>query len=427
MRTRERLWLCAIALSLVLLQQALGAGLSEIFAEGVPGFGTEPGVTVQSRIRPDAEAPPLREGPLQAIPRLEESVGYDDNVLNGASRKGSWLIGTKPSLLLGSSWTRDAFGAYFAAGDTRYLAQPRQSRTDGSAAVGGTLEIGQDKLTIGVAHLSQHEDRSDLNALASDRPVVFRVDDARVSYTMNFGRWSLMPEANVSAWHYGDTTILGQYARQAYRDRTMLRGGATLRYEFAPLRNLVLATRALGQQYTSPLPGQPTLNSSGYQALLGLDYDDDTLWRARVLVGGETRQFAAPVYRPHTAVIAEGELTWNPTGMTTIRGTLTRTIEDAAQEGVSGFAYTAGKLAIDHELFRSVLLNASAGLRHAAFLQGGVQIGETAGLGVSWLFNRSARVSATYDLNTARGAGPLNTGATGYARDLALLTVRLGL
>ncbi len=427
MRTRERLWLCAIALSLVLLQQALGAGLSEIFAEGVPGFGTEPGVTVQSRVRPDAEAPPLREGPLQAIPRLEESIGYDDNVLNGASRKGSWLIGTRPSLLLGSNWTRDAFGAYFAAGDTRYLGQPRQNRTDGSAAVGGTLDIGEDKLTIGVAHLSQHEDRSDLNALASDRPVVFRVDDARVSYTMNFGRWSLMPEANVSSWHYGDTTILGQYARQAYRDRTMLRGGATLRYEFAPLRNLVLVTRAIGQQYTSPLPSQPSLNSSGYQALMGLDYDDDTLWRARVLVGGETRQFAAPVYRPRTAAIAEGELTWNPTGMTTLHANLTRGIEDAAQEGVSGFTYTEGKIRIEHELWRDVLLNASAGLRHAAYLQGGDQSGAMAGAGVTWLVNRYARVSATYNLNTTHGAGPLNSASTGFARDIALMTLRLGL
>jgi hypothetical protein len=94
---------------------------------------------------------------------------------------------------------------------------------------------------------------------------------------------------------------------------------------------------------------------------------------------------------------------------------------------VSGFTYTAGKLGIDHELLRDVLVNASVGLRHAAFLQGGQQAGESAGVGVAWLFNRFARVSATYDLNAVHGAGPLNTAATGYARDLALVTLRLGL
>lgn len=427
MGTRERLWIFATALILLLLQQALGAGLSEIFAEGVPGFGTAPGVTVRSRARPDSETAPIHTGAFLVEPRLEATIGYDDNVLSGPDRRGSWLAGTAGSLLIGSGWSRDAFGAYFSAADTRYFGQPQQSRTDGSASVGGAIDIGRDRLTVGLAHLSQHEDRSNLNALTSDRPVAYRVDDARLSYTTRFDRLTVVPEAEISSWHYGDTTVLGQFARQGYRDRTMLRGGTTFRYEWAPLRNLVFVTRALSQRYDKPLPGQSSLNSSGYQALLGVDYDEDTVWRVRLLVGGETRQFQAPRYRSHTAMIAEGELTWNPTGMTTVRGILTRTIEDAAQEGVSGFTYTAGKLGIDHELMRDVLIAASVGLRHAAYLQGGQQAGESAGVGVTWLFNRYARVSATYDLNTVHGAGPLNTAATGYARDVALVTVRLGL
>ena len=427
MGTRERLWIVATTLILLLLQQALGAGLSEIFAEGVPGFGTAPGVTVQSRARPDSETAPVHAGALQVKPRLDEAVGYDNNVLGGPNRRGSWMVSTGGSLLIGSDWSRDAFGAYFSAADTRYLGQPKQSRSDGTVSLGGAIDIGRDRLTFGLAHLSQHEDRSDLNALASDRPVAFRVDDARLSYAASFDRLTVVPEAEISSWRYGDTTVLGQFARQGYRDRTMLRGGATVRYEWAPLRNLVFVTRALSQRYDTSLPGQPALNSTGYQALFGVDYDEDTVWRTRLLVGGETRQFQAPRYRTHSAMIAEGELTWNPTGMTTVRGILTRTIEDAAQEGVSGFTYTAGKLGIDHELMRDILLAASVGLRHAAFLQGGQQSGQSAGVGVTWLFNRYARISATYDLNVVHGSGPLNTAATGYSREVALIKMRLGL
>ena len=427
MGTRERLWIFATALILLLLRQALGAGLSEIFADGVPGYGTAPGVTVQSRIHPDAEPPPYRVDGFLVKPRVEESVGYDNNVLSGLNRRGSWLAGTSGSLLIGSGWSRDAFGVFLSAADTRYLGQPLQSRTDGTASVGGSIDIGRNRLTLGLAHLSQHEDRSDLNALASDRPVGFQVDDARLSYAAVFDRLTVTPEAEISAWHYSDTTVLGQFARQAYRDREMLRGGTTIRYEVAPLRNVVFVARALSQHYLDPQPGQPSLNSTGYQALLGLDYDDDTVWRARILAGGETRQFAAPRYRVHTAFIAEGELTWNPTGMTTVHANLTRSMEDAAQEGVSGFTYTEGKIGIDHELMRNVLVNASAGLRQAAFLQGGQQSGASAAAGVTWLFNRYAQVSATYNLNTTHGTGLRNGAATGFARDVALLTVRLGL
>ena len=427
MAAREQFWIFTTAALLLLLQGAMAAGLSEIFAEGVPGYATQPGVTVLSRARPNTEPDPVHANGFLVVPRWEESLGYDSNVFSGPSRRGSWLIGSRPSLQVGSGWSRDAFGAYVSATDTRYLGQPRQSRTDGTVSIGGALDIGRDRLTLGLAHLSLHEDRSDLSALASDRPVAFRLDDARVSYAANFGRWTLTPEAGISAWHYGDTTVLGQPIRQSYRDRTMLRGGATLRYELAPLRNLVFVTRALSQRYTEPVPGQASLNSSGYQGLMGFDYDDDTVWRARLLVGGETRQFAAPAYRSRNAVISEGELTWNPSGMTTVRGTLTRTIEDAAQEGVSGFTYTAGRLGIDHELYRDLLVSAAGGLRHAAFAQGGQQTGQSAGLGLTWLYNRSARISATYDLNRVRGGGPLANASSGYAREVAMLTVRLGL
>ena len=60
--------------------------------------------------------------------------------------------------------------------------------------------------------------------------------------------------------------------------------------------------------------------------------ETDAVWQYRVLVGWETRAFAASQYSTHQATIAEAAVTWNPSGMTT----LTRGIEDAAQEGIAG-------------------------------------------------------------------------------------------
>lgn len=427
MAYRHWLWLFATILIPLIPRPTTAVGLAGLFAEGVPGYRTEPGVTVASRLRPDADTTPIHAGGLLVTPRFEAAIGYDDNVLSGPTRRGSGLATSSGSLTIGSGWSRDAIGVFLSATNTQYFSQPAQDRTDGSAAAGGTLDFGRDKLTVAAAHVAGHEDRSDLTALASDRPVGYRLDDVRLSYTAAFDRLTIVPDVALSTWHYGDTTVLGQFARQAYRNRSMLNGGAAFRYEWAPLRRFVFVTRALTQHYASSQPGQPTLNSTGYQALLGVDYDDDSVWRLRLLVGGESRQFAAPQYRMHTAVVAEGELTWNPSGMTTIHATVTRTIEDAAQEGVSGFAYTAGKLSVDHELCRDVLFDASFGVRHAAFLQGGNQSGVGAGVGIVWLFNRHARLSATYTLNTVHGTGSLHAAAAGYARDVAMMTVRLGL
>ena len=100
---------------------------------------------------------------------------------------------------------------------------------------------------------------------------------------------------------------------------------------------------------------------------------------------GECRAFAAAADLPEGVrrraraifrLIAEAEAAWTPTGMTTLRGTATRSVEDAGQEGIAGFTYTAGRLTLDHEYLRNVVLSAAVGLQRAEFLNGGgTQIG----------------------------------------------------
>ena len=418
--------LAVLAVAICAVGQAGAALLSALFPEGVPGFDAAPGVTVLSRARPAFDPLGLRAGAFTLWPELSESIGYDDNVLAGTRHRPSWTIATQPSLRLNSDWSRNSFAAYVSGSDTSYPELPAQGRTDVTASAGGTIDIGQDRLTLGAAHVVQHESRSQLDAVASDRPIAVTVDDARAAYAVASGRWTVTPAVEASTWRYGNTTILGMPASQAYRDRDVVAGGTTVRYDWGPLRSLLLVMRATGQRYTDQPRGQLSEDSIGYQAMVGFDYDADAVWRYRVLLGGETRQFAA--FHPHTDLIAEAEATWSPSGLTTVRGTLTRSIEDAAQQGVSGFTYTAARFTIDHEYLRNVLLSASAGLQRADFLQGGgSQNGYLAGAGVTWLLNRSVRLSATYNLTGVAGA---HTGATivsgDFTRQLTLLTLRLG-
>ena len=231
--------------------------LDTLFPPGVPGYGDDPGVTVLSRLRPDTQPQGIRTGTFILHPAWEQSIGYDSNVLGGPAPVGSWVVGTRPSLLLSCGWSRDAIGAYVAVDDRRDLDAPAQSRTDGTASLGGSLDIGHDRLTLAAADIDSHEDRTALDALPTDQPVPFQVDDLRAAYAWSVGRWTVTPNLEASSWHYGATTILGAPASQAYRDRTVLQGGATLGYELAPQRTLVVVTRAIGQDYPHPQPGQP--------------------------------------------------------------------------------------------------------------------------------------------------------------------------
>jgi hypothetical protein len=418
----------AIALVVCLAGRAVAALMTALFPDGVPGYDAGDGVTVETRLHPEQMPLGLREGAFKFLPRLDESFGYTSNALPGRFRHGSWQVVTAPSVTVDSDWSRDAVGAAASVQDTRYLALRGQDRTDGGVSAGGRLDIGDDKLTLAAAHVSQHEDRSALDSIASDRPIAFTLDDVRASYAITDGRWSVVPAVQVTNWTYGNTTIFGIPASQAYRDRVVVQTGVTVHYEFAPLRSVVFVARAIGQDYTRTLPGQPSPNSTAYQMLAGIDYDDDTVWRFRLLVGGEMRRFASHLYPQQNTLIAEAGVGWSPSAMTSVSATVSRETDDAAQAGVSGLVYTAARLTIDHELLRDVLFKVTAGLQRADFFQGGYQTGTTAGAGATWVMNRNARLSVTYDQTDLRGSSVPSEGlVAGYSQGLALVTLRLTL
>lgn len=402
--------------------------LSSYFPTGVPGYGNAPGVTVASRERPEFDPPGARVGSFVLHPQLEQATGYDSNVFGSSSARGSWLVGTRPSLLVNSDWSRNSLGGFVSVDDRRYLNQPRQSQTNWTASIGGSLAVGRDQLTVSVAHLSLHQARTDLDALPSDAPVAFRVDDARASYLISLGRVSVTPSLAFTTYRYDSTTILGVPTSQAYRDRNVVQGAVTTRYELSAQRNLLLVTRALGTHYVSPQAGAPTRDSTGYEMLVGFEDDADAVWRYRVLLGWQMRAFRASQYATHQAPMAEAVVIWSPSGLTTVTGTLTRSIEDAAQEGIAGYTYTSARLVVDHEYRRDLLLQVSASAQRADFLQGGGHTGGfSLGGGVTWLINRHLRLSAAYDFTDQHGnSGPgLTTG--NYTRSIGLLTLRAGM
>jgi hypothetical protein len=422
----------AILASMIGLLAAHEAGarmLDTLFPEGVPGYGAALGVTVLSRLRTETEPLGLREGPFRLDPRLETTLGYDDNVLGGTSRRGSWLVRNQASSLLRGDWNGTAIGGYAQLADTRYPNLVGQGRTDGLVALGGSQEFGRDRLTLAGSYVATHQDRTDLDAIPSDKPVGLRIADTRAEYTLRSGAFAWTPHLAYAQWRFANTTIGGVPTTQSYRDRDVLTAGLTTRYELAPLRHLVALAQMVRQTYPTPGASLPAPNSTGLRVLVGLDYADDAVWRYRLLVGVESRQFSAAAYRAHSGLTAEAEVIWTPTAMTTIRAGLLRGIEDAAQEGIAGFTHSAARLRVDHELGRDILLHATIGLRQAAFLQGGgTQWGYGFGVGATWLINRTLRLTASYDTSGVRGGGgvgvtPLNGD---YSRNISLLTLRAG-
>ena len=400
--------------------------LDALLPPGVPGYGTAPGVTVTSRLRPDTDPPGIHAGAFLLRPFLEELVGYDDNVLGGAAKQGSVVVRTQPSLLATSGWSRDAAGLYLAADDRQDLGAPAQSRTDWTVSLGGALDIGRDRLTLAAAHFDRHQDRTELDALPTRPPggVPGRRRSRQLRVVLRPLDGDAQPGGVVLAFrrHQHPGRAGRPELSRPHRAAGRRRPPATN----SPRCATCCWSPAQSASITPPRrSGQPVLDSTGAQALAGFDYDADALWRLRLLAGVEHRAFAA--FRSHTAAIAEGEVAWLPTGTTTIAVNLNRSIEDAAQEGVAGFTNTSARLTLDQEVRRNVLLHVSAGVQHADFLQGGTQQnGYAVGAGVTWLASRYVRMSATYDLTAQHGGHVAALPLSGsYTRNQAMLSLRL--
>lgn len=400
-----------------------GRGVAELlnsyFPDSVPAFdpGDEP-----------AQLPVVRDGPWMFLPALDLGAGFASNVPAAPRRRSTPQTIINPSLGVATDWPRDGFGAAASVRTTHDADAPSLDRTDVSLSAGGKIDVGANRLTLAASHEVQHEDPTQVGALAADRPIAVTIDDVRAAYTVVSGRWTLEPSMEAMAWSYGDTIMHGVLASQAYRDRVMLRGGTTLRYELAPKRDIVLAARVAAQDYMHTSAGQVRLDSVAEQLLAGIDYDAGTVWRWRVLAGAEHRQFASVVYPGRQTLIAEAAVTWTPTALTTINAVFARDTRDAAQEGVAGLTDLSARLTLDHEYARDLLVRLSVVWQQAAFFGGGAQTGTTMMTSVTKALNRQALVSFTLsqtDLRPARVPGGALAG--GYSGGAGLISIRLGM
>lgn len=407
--------------------------LDQVLSPDIAGVADEPGVTVTSRRRPDYDARGIHVGSYLFRPQFSEGFGYDDNVLGTREKRGSTVLTTRADVLATSDLPRYGVTARVTVNDFRYFDQPRQSLTNWTAALGAAYDLGRDTVSLAYSHVNQNQTPRDLNAPLLDQAIAYRVDTLRGGYRITFNRLSLRPELAVAHYDFDDGTVTGLPYRQDYRNRNTISPALTAAYELAPRRNVVVVLRNVTSRYTTRPAGFVNRDSSDNSVLTGLDYDGGGLWRYRLLAGYEVRTFSSPTLKTIQAPVAEAAVIFSPTGLTTVTGSLTRRIQDSADESTVGFTETAARLVVDHEYLRNVLLTANGQATFAEYSQGGgSQTQFFAGAGATWLVNRNVSLAATYEFTKLNSSGSVRlangfTLSSGYSENRYLLQLRLGL
>ena len=389
--------------------------LDRFIAPDIYGPGVAPEVTVLSRLRPEYDPPGIRSGEFIIRPWLVESGGYESNVLGTSAAKGSALVESNAEVSAQSDFSRNSVHAAVSVDDLRYLDLARQSYTNWQAAIGGTLDIGRDTLSLDYSHLTLNQTALDLDTPIITTPLPFTIDVARVAYRALLSRLSVTPNVSVARFSFSNGYTAGGPYQQSYRDRNVVTPGVTLGYELAPRRQLVLVVNDAVAAYDTAAPGLARRDYNDLSVLVGLDDEISGALRLRLLGGYETRQFSSAQYSTIQAPVLEASASWTPTGLTTVTATVARRIEDANAEATAGTTELSGQLRIDHEYLRNLLLYAEGGVYQDQYSQGGgSQVLWRGGAGVTHLVSRSVRIGldyAVYDRQgraggTVQGVGP---------------------
>ena len=434
-------WAAMIALAAAVggvWQPARAQLLERYLNPTAPGFDLERGAVIPQRPRTEYDPLGVRLGDVVIRSQLDESVGYDTNVLGSRPSVGSWRVGTAPSVTVNSDFGRNAFGASFGLSDQRFLDQRQENRTDWNAAVNGSLDIGRDKLSLSLSESLQHLTPTSLDSGSITVPVGFKVTDAAARYTTSLARLQFEPNLEYVGYRFDDTTLAGTNISQKVHDRDVFVGGLTTRYGNWPERNLLLVTRAIDSQYIADLGGLPRPNSIGYEALVGGNYAFSGNLQALALVGYEVRRFSNSVYRTRSSPVAQLSVIWTPTGLTTLTARGVRSIEDSLGESTTGVTVTQGNITIDHEYQRNWLLQGRGAVSNAEYGQGiGHENLFSLGAGVTYLVNRNLHVIGSYDFTVRTGTSgslsvlPFQTATSlnfgDYNRHIALVTLRFAL
>ena len=438
---RDWAWvlLCAGAvLAFAGTARAQTAASTAYFPVGTAGYDQNLGVTVLSRIRTGYEEQGTQIGSFTIRPDLDQSI-FDNTNVDGTSsgtNSGSWGSDTAGSLSAESDWSRNSLNATAGFDHEQFFDLPSQSYTNWNVGLGGGYTIGDSQLLATYSHSSYNQLGTTIGFQRSTSPSLNTTDTGELGYTFNFGRFAVTPTLDLSAYRFGQITAGGIQESQSYLNRNIIAGGVVTRYALTGGTGLLFVARGMSSDYIDPQPGQLSNNSTSALVLAGLDYQAEALWRYSLLVGVEHTSFAASQYGTYTAPIISADVVYTPTGVLTVTGSATRSIQDTNTVANDGYVLSQANLVLDYELLRNVLLEGRGGFQYASYIQGGTQSDETVGAGVTWLINQNVRLSVNDDYTNQTSPG--TTAATinsegftnlsgAYTQNVLLLTLHLGL
>ncbi|MBZ4202456.1 MAG: outer membrane beta-barrel protein [Methylovulum sp.] len=377
----------------------------------------------------------MRLGTFKFLPTLSSNNEWRDNIYSSqATATQDLIFHIQPGALLSSDWNRHSL-SFAALGDFQsYASNSSEDKDNYSFDLNGKFDVLKTSFAhANLAYANQYENRGQATSVFGDpsagfialKPTNYQSLTAALGYEHKINRFRFNLDHSLNKLIYQDGVAPVSFAvieNDKNRSRTSNGSSFRLGYELSSSYEAFFRANYNFIDYDSQFGADGLQRSStGYSGATGVSIDITKLLVGDVYVGYQVQDYVDPVLKTVSGLSGGLSLKWNPTGLTTVTSTGSRTIGETIQSTSSGMLNTAMSLAVDHELLRNILLNATIGYSINEY-QGGnnrVDTGYSFGFGAKYLLNRHFYLASGYALST-RSSDIANAGFTTNSFSLTL-------
>ncbi len=374
----------------------------------------EPGEkdTVDSRRRPDYDPLGVRLGGFFLYPRAAITEVFRDNVTFSNSEKDSDLISVfSPGVQLKSNWNVHALNLFADMDLGRHVANTDEDFLDWRSGFDGRVDIDRStNVTGGFTFAELHEERSSPDQTSAAEPVVYTRYGPKAAVNKRFNRLSMRLGGDLTYYNFDDVpSRSGAIINMDDRDRRETQGLLRLGYEIVPQYEAFVRGNVNQRSYDDRVDdGGVDRDSKGWEVVAGIALDLGGVTFGNIFAGYLSQDFDDRTLKTVDGLNFGGDITWNPTRLTTVKLAVTRTVEETTLSGAAGALSTRARLTVDHELLRNLILSAGAEYQNNDY-EGITRQDDviSVGGGADYLLNRYLRLRFryTYDLRESDVTG----------------------
>ncbi len=357
----------------------------------------------------------INTGAIRLYPTLEIGTTASSNVAQrNTNPKFDFGLKLKPSISFATDWSRHSWTGTASAEILHYLSNPDLSTATGSASTNFRLDIRHTTHADFAANFALNDTGLGDNSLPAAALAPRRDKNFGISADLDhdFGGLEGSVKTALTRSLYDDVPLkIGPPEKNTDRNYTepSFTLKATLGSSVARLRPYVEV------QYAPRFHDQiiddngQKRDSQGYSGTLGVTLNDDPFWQGDVALAYLVRSYADPGLATTSALGLRGRLEWSPTPLLKIEAITGVDLGETANIGVGGTQNWNVGLNATYALRDNVNLMAGIGLTRSDI---GPQktTNKTAMAGFEWTLNPNMSTIVTYQGNwyedgTAAGSG----------------------